>query len=271
MPQKTTPSKHSSQNIIKTLGARIEVVRQGKARANRGPVLVLHSEDAYESELPLIDELAEKREVIQFRMPGYGKSSLPDWLRTIDDISYLYLDILGQLDLKKVSVLGFSVGGWIAAEMASKSCERLQMLVLTGALGVKFGGAYARDIEDIYYHPKEKVQALKFHDVAKDPLADMTGYSQRQAMTVARQREIIAKFCWDPYFHNPALKMRMAGISVPALVVWGANDGMTPPKYGRAYAKHINGARFTLIPRAGHYPHVEQPGAFKRKIEKFLG
>ena len=66
----------------------------------------------------------------------------------------------------------------------------------------------------------------------------------------------------------------MVGVLVTmllALVVWGANDGMTPPKYGRAYAKHINGARFTLIPRAGHYPHVEQPGAFLRKIEKFLG
>jgi pimeloyl-ACP methyl ester carboxylesterase len=261
----------ATREIIKTLGVRIEVERQGKARANRGPVLVLHSEDAYESRLPLIGALAEKREVIQFRMPGFGKSNQPDSLRSIDDISYLYLDILDQLDLKKVTVLGFSVGGWLAAEMASKSCERLQKLVLTGALGVKFGGAYTRDIEDIYYHTREKVLALKFHDTAKDPNADMIGYTDRQAMAVARERETIAKFCWDPYFHNPALKARLARISVPALVVWGANDLLTRPKYGRAFAKHMPGARFTQIPRAGHYPHVEQPGAFKRKIEKFLG
>lgn len=266
MPRKTTPVKSSAPEIIKTLGARIEVTRQGKGR----PVLVLHSEDAYEAGSALIDALAKKREVIQFKMPGYGKSSLPGNLRSIDDISYLYLDILDQLDLKKVSILGFSVGGWLAAEMASKSCERIQKLVLTGALGVKFGGPYARDIEDIYFYPKEKVRELKFHDPNKDPDFDMTGYNNRQSMIVARRREVIAKFCWDPYFHNPALKARLARISVPALVVWGANDGLTPPKYGRAYAKALGNARFTEIPRAGHYPHVEQPGAFQRKIEKFL-
>ena len=266
MPKNTTPRKHSAVEIIKTLGARIEVSRQGKGR----PVLVLHSEDAYETGSTLIDTLAKKREVIQFNMPGYGKSSLPKNLRTIDDISYLYLDILDQLELKKVTILGFSVGAWLAAEMASKSCERIQKLVLTGALGVKFGGPYVRDIEDIYYHPREKVRELKFHDTNKDPDFDMTSYNTRQSLIVARRREVIAKFCWDPYFHNPALKTRLARISVPTLVVWGSNDGLTRPKYGRAYAKHIDGARFTEIPRAGHYPHVEQPGAFQRKIEKFI-
>ena len=236
MPKKTTPQKPSTSEIIKTLGARIEVTRQGKGR----PVLVLHSEDTYEAGSTLIDDLAKKREVIQFKMPGYGKSSLPDNLRSIDDISYLYLDLLDQMDLKKVTILGFSVGGWLAAEMASKSCGRIEKLVLTGALGVKFGGPYVRDIEDIYYHPREKVQELKFHDTEKDPDFDMTGYNTRQSMIVARRREIIAKFCWDPYFHNPALKARLARISVPSLVVWGAKDGLTRPKYGRAYAKHIN-------------------------------
>jgi pimeloyl-ACP methyl ester carboxylesterase len=267
MPKKTTPSKPSGSEIIKTLGARIEVTRQGTGR----PILLLHSEDAYESELPLIDALAKKREVIQFKMPGYGKSSLPENLRTIDDISYLYLDILDQMDLKKVTILGFSVGGWLAAEMATKSCERIQKLVLTSSLGVKFGGPYVRDIEDIYYHTKEKVQAFKFHDTNKDPDVGMLSYNERQSMAVARHREITTKFCWEPYFHNPGLKARLARISVPTLVVWGANDGMTRPKYGRAYAKQISGARFTQIPRAGHYPHVEQPGAFKRKIDAFLG
>ncbi len=267
MPKKTTPQKKSASEIIKTLGNRIEVTRQGKGR----PVLVLHSEDVYEAGSALIDDLAKKHEVIQFKMPGYGKSGPPGNLRSIDDISYLYLDIMEQLDLKKVSLLGFSVGGWLAAEMATKSCVRIQNMVLTGAFGVKFGGPYVRDIEDIYYHPREKVRELKFFDTNKDPDLDMTDYNQRQSMTVARQREIIAKFCWDPYFHNPSLKARLARISVPTLVVWGAKDGLTRPKYGRAYAKQIGGARFTEIPRAGHYPHLEQPGAFKRKIEKFLG
>ena len=151
------------REILKLQEARIEVTRQGMGK----PLLLLHGEDAHEA--PLATELARSHEIIMPMMPGFGRSTLPDSIRCMDDLSYLYLDILERYDLKKVAVVGFSVGGWIAAEMATKSCQRLSRLVLTGALGVKFGGAYDRDIEDIYYNTRERVQALKFHDAALDP------------------------------------------------------------------------------------------------------
>lgn len=251
---------------IKLQDARIEVERRGKGK----PILLLQSEEAYEANLPFVDLLAEKREVIIPWAPGFGRSTLPESVTSIDDISYLYLDLLDHYKLTGVSVMGFSVGGWIAAEMATKNCSRIDRLVLVDAVGAKFGGRFDRDIEDIYFLPTEKVQALKFHDPAKDPLDDLTALSDKQAFAVARHREVTAKLCWEPYYHNPSLKYRLNRIQAKTLVIWGAKDGFVPPKYGRAYAKRIPGAKFVGIPAAGHFPHIEQSDAFLKEVRAFL-
>ncbi|NQV54561.1 MAG: alpha/beta hydrolase [Rhodospirillales bacterium] len=256
----------SKTDKLKIQGADIEVEILGRGK----PLVLLHSEGDYEAASKVVQHLSMKHKIYMPRMPGFGKSTLPDWARSIDDISYMYLDLLDHYRLEKVPVLGFSVGGWIAAEMATKSCARIGGLGLVGALGVKFGGAYDRDIEDIYYHTREKVAAVRFHNLALDPRADLSGLSERQAIAIARQQEHIAKLCWDPYFHNPALKYRLSRISVPTLVVWGAKDQLTKPKYGRAYAKRIKGAKFAAIANAGHYPHIEQPDEFLRQLKLFV-
>jgi pimeloyl-ACP methyl ester carboxylesterase len=264
------PSRSNSQkartDILKLQDARIQVERRGRG----APLLLLHSEDAYELDLPLIDDLATRYEVFLPRMPGFGKSTLPDGIRNVDDISYLWLDVLDHYGLKEVTVVGFSVGAWLAAEIATKNSTRLKRLVLTGAVGVKFGGAYDRDIEDIYFHPADRVRAMRFCNPALDPQADMTGLSKAEALAVARQREAIARLCWDPYLHNPALRSRLNRVTVPTLVVWGARDGMTPPKYGRALARVLPDARFASLPRAGHFPHIEQPARFQQVLDDFL-
>ena len=259
-------TKKSATDILKLQDARIHVERRGRG----APLLLLHSEDAYEFDLPLIDELAARFEVFLPRMPGFGKSTLPDSIRNVDDISYLWLDLLDHYGLNDVTVIGFSVGAWLAAEIASKNCTRLKRLALTGAVGVKFGGAYDRDIEDIYFHPADRVRAMRFCDPALDPQADMTGLSKAAALAVARQREAVAKLCWDPYLHNPALRPRLNRVTVPTLVVWGAKDGMTLPKYGRALARALPDSRFASLPRAGHFPHIEQPDRFRQVLDNFL-
>ena len=258
--------KKSSTEILRLQQARIEVRRLGKGP----PLLLLHGEDGHETNLPLIEQLSARYEVFLPHMPGFGKSTLPESIRNIDDISYLWLDLLDHYGLNNVTVVGFSVGAWLALEMASKNSLRIKQLVLAGAVGVKFGGAYDRDIEDIYFHPADRVRAMRFHDPAKDPHADMTGLTKPQALGVARQREAITKLCWDPYLHNPALRRRLNRVTPRTLVVWGAKDGMTPPKYGRALARTLPYAAFVSIPRAGHLPHIEQPELFGQALDAFL-
>lgn len=256
----------ASVEIRKYQKKRVELERIGKGP----PLVLLHSEDGYELNMALVESLAQRFEVFVPRMPGFGKSTLPDTIRTIDDVSYIWLDLLDDLDLKDITLVGFSVGAWLAMEMASKDSNRLKRLVLAGAVGTKFGGAYDRDIEDIYFHPADKVRAMRFHDPACDPHTDLTGLSKADALAVARQREAIALICWDPYMHNPALKERLNRITPPTRVIWGAKDGMTSPKYGRKLARILPDADFVNLPRAGHFPHIEQPELFWQALNEFI-
>ena len=254
------------RETVELPAARIEVERVGSGP----PLVLLQSAEAYETGLDLVDRLAEDREVFLPWAPGYGGSPLPETVRTIDDVAYIYLDLIEHYDLRDIVLLGCSLGGWIAAEMATKTCERLSRLILVDALGVKFGGAYDRDIEDIYFLSFDKVKAIRFADPRRDPLDDMTALGEDEAMEVARHRETTARLCWDPYFHNPALKSRLHRISVPTLVLWGEEDRFVRPEYGRAYAERILDSRFVSIAAAGHYPHIEQPDAALSAVFSFL-
>lgn len=233
------------------------------------PLLLLHSEDYYEPRLPLIDTLAKKYKVIIPWMPGFGKSTLPDSIRNIDDMSYLYLDLMEKLKLKKTRIVGFSVGGWLANEIASKDSSRIDRMALVCPLGVKHGGPYDRDIEDIYFHTFERVKRFKFFKPDNDPRV-LTEMSDSEAFELARARESTAKLCWEPYFHNPSLRYRLGRVTPKTLLIWGARDGIVKPAYGRKYARKLPNASFVSIPASAHFPHVEQPDAFEAELTKFL-
>ncbi len=258
--------KRRSRETIALPGATIEVERLGAG----APLVLLQSAETYEAGLGVLDRLAETREVILPWAPGYGASPLTDAVRSIDDVAYIYLDLMDRYDLRDAALVGCSLGGWIAAEMATKTCERLSRLILVNPLGAKFGGAYDRDIEDIYFLPFDRVKAIKFADPRRDPLDDMTGLGEDEAVAVARHRETTARLCWEPYFHNPALRHRLHRIAAPTLVLWGDRDRFVRPEYGRAYAERIPGARFVSVAEAGHYPHIEQPDAFMDAVSAFL-
>jgi len=257
--------KASPANFIKLQEVKIQLERFGKGK----PLLLLQGEETYEAGSPFVAELARKYDIIMPWAPGYGRSTLPDSITRPEDISYLYLDLLDGLKLKKVNILGCSMGGWLALEMATKNPERIGKMVLIDPVGVKIRGKYDRDIEDIYYNTIERVEAMKWHDIANDP-RDLKALSMRAALTVARHRETTAKLCWNPYFHNPALKYRLNRVTMPTLVLWGASDRLVKPSYGRAYAKRMPKARFKTIAKAGHFPHIEQPAATLKEIRAFL-
>jgi pimeloyl-ACP methyl ester carboxylesterase len=263
-PAKAAPVKNSTKFI--TVGdAKIELERRGKGK----PLLLLPSEEALEPEAAFVDELARKFEVIIPQAPGYGRSNRPDWITNMDDIAYIYLDLIEKLGLTKLTVMGFSLGGWIAAEMATKDDSRLAKLVLVDAYGIKVGGPFDRDIQDIWLEHPRKVAALKWHDTEKGK-RDFPSMPESKLAIIARNTETTARFCWEPYMHNPKLKRRLHRIQVPTLVVWGKNDGIVTPDYGKAYSKLIPGAKFATVAKAGHYPHLEQPEAFMKAISGFV-
>jgi len=247
-------------------GVRLELVERGRGR----PILWLHGEEGLDPEAPFLDRLAQHGHVIAPSHPGFGHSPEADRIDTVDDLSYLYLDLLAERDARDAVVIGASLGGWIAAELAVKCTARLARLGLVAPLGIKVGDRETRDIPDIWALDPEEVLRLQYADPARAAV-DYTKLSEDRVTVIARNREATALYAWEPYFHNPKLRQRLHRITVPTLLLWGADDRfVSASDYGAAYRSAIPGARLETIDRAGHFPHLEQPAALVERIQAFL-
>ena len=188
----------------------------------------------------------------------------------MDDIAHIYLELMDHLGLAKVDVIACSVGGWIAAEMMTKTPERFGKVVLVAPVGVKTGPTDKLDIPDIYVMPPADVPKLMYHDPVKNAVQPAMLSDEELAIS-ARNRETLALLVWEPYMHNPKLKRRLHRVASPTLFVRGASDGLISAAYLEAYAGLVPGARTATIPEAGHGPQIEQPQAFARMALDFLG
>ena len=248
----------------KIAGANIEILRRGRGR----PVLFLHPHIGMHGSERFIELLAREVQVIAPSHPGFGHSELPKGMSTVDDMSYFYLDLIESLDLRDLVVVGASFGGWIAAEIATKTRERLSRLVLIGAVGAKFGARDKSDIVDIFATPRGRWEELSFRDPAVW-LRDYESLPEDELTAMARNREATALFAWNPYMYNPKLRARLHRIRIPTLFLWGAQDGFAPLAYGRSYCEGVPGAKFEEIADSSHFPHMEQPEAVARRVIEF--
>ena len=236
-------------------GVQLEVVERGQGH----PILWLHGEEGLDPHAPFIDLLAATGRVTAPSHPGFGHSPESGSVDTVDDLAYLYLDLLADQNRRDVTVIGSSLGGWIAAEMAVRSIERIGALVLVAPLGIKVGDRETRDIPDIFALHPDEVTRLQYHDPARFAV-DYAKRSDDELTVIARNREATALYAWEPYFHNPKLPQRLHRVTVPTLFVWGAQDRfVSAAYYGAAYRAAIPGAQLELIDGAGHFPHLEQP------------
>jgi pimeloyl-ACP methyl ester carboxylesterase len=249
---------------VEVQGIGIEMIERGRGR----PLLFLHPEIGIERNAPVLDHLAAGARVLAPSHPGFGRSELPRWMNTVEDLAYFYLDFLETLDLRDVTLVGVSFGGWIAAAIAVKSAERLSRLVLANPIGIKVADRETRDVVDIFAITEPEYNALAYCD-PKVGERDYAAVPDSDVLVAARNREATARFAWSPYMHDPKLKHRLHRIRIPTLVLWGANDRILSEPYGRAFCAAIPGARFEPIARAGHFPHLEQPEEFARRVLEF--
>ncbi len=251
--------------IMIVRGVQLEVVERGQGR----PILWLHGEEGLDPQAPFLDLLAASGRVLAPSHPGFGHSPESGTVDTIDDLAYLYLDLLAEQDRRDVTVIGSSLGGWIAAEMAVRSTDRIGSLVLVAPLGIKVGDRETRDIPDIFALHPDEVTRLQYRDPARFAV-DYTKLSDDELTVIVRNREATALYAWEPYFHNPKLPQRLHRVTVPTLFLWGTDDRfVSAAYYGAAYRAAIPGARLELVDRAGHFPHLEQPEAVVELIKTF--
>ena len=229
--------------------------------------------------LPFLPRLAEGAEVVAPSHPGFGASPRSADFDTMYDLVNLYHSVLDMMPEGPVTVIGFSFGGWIAAELAISNPGRLGCLILVDPVGIKLGGREDRDIVHFFNtHPNE-LNLRSWHDPAKRPAgiyglgwqaAISDAMTDEEMITLARNWDSLCLYGWSPHMFNPQLKRWLHRIDVPTQVIWGESDRIVTPDYGRAYADLIPGAEFTVIPEAGHHPELENPNAFMTAVSAFL-
>jgi pimeloyl-ACP methyl ester carboxylesterase len=219
------------------------------------PFLLLHGGAGPASMAPFANLLAERHDarVLAPTHPGFGLTSRPEGLDDVQKLAQLYAAYLAELSLDHVTVIGNSVGGWVAAELGLRAPARLSRVVLVDAVGIDVAGHPVADVSGLA--PPE-IMALSFHDPAPF-LRDPASLSETERAALANNQ--IALAAYAPQMTDPTLAARLAELQVPALVVWGASDGIVGVDYGRAYAEAIPGARFEVLPDTGHVPQLETP------------
>lgn len=236
-------------------------------RGGSGPPLVfLHGAGGHTGWRPFMETLSQRFEMFVPEHPGFGESDDPPWLDAVSDLAYFHLDLLAALGLDRVHLMGTSLGGWVAAEMAVRNSGRLASLCLVCAVGITAGG---EPIPDIFRMPVDENLRRYFADpeMAARRLAGIGAADAAAAAVAARNRATVVRLGYRPRFHNPHLGKWLHRIDVPTLLVWGEQDGLVPPAFGEAYRALIPGSSLVVLPNAGHAPFDEQPDAF---VDAFL-
>ena len=237
--------------------------------AGSGPALIyLHAEQFVDHTGAFLDGLAKTFRVIAPRFPGFDSRPIPSDIRSAGDLAYLVLDLLEHLDLTGVTMVGASLGGWVALETCIRDRARISRLALVSPVGVKFGGREDRDLTDLFYLSEAKAKNALFADPGRWA-PDYAAMAVSEVELLARERESMAYYGWKPYMHNPGLRRWLHRVALPTLVIAGEQDGYAPPAYARQLAAAIPGGQLRLLAGAAHYPQIEQAASVAEAIAAF--
>lgn len=229
------------------------------------PILLLHGGAGPASMRGLAAALSETHRAVTPVHPGFDGEPRPEWFRTVGDLSTAYLAVIERLDLIGVVIVGNSLGGWIAAEMALRRSSRVAGIVLLNAVGIDTD-PQGRPIANPMAVPPPERTALAFHDPARFAFTPSTPEAMER---LASNQRALLVYAGEPFMHDPDLRGRLASLDIPALVVWGTSDRIVDHDYGCRYADSIPGARFEPIAEAGHFPQIEKLETVRRLVEDF--
>lgn len=249
--------------MTETLNLPIAQLPVAQAGAGR-PALVLHGGGGPFTVQGIADHLAETMHTYLPTHPGWNGVPLPDSITSIGDLAAMYSEFLARNDLRDVLIVGSSLGGWIAAELAVRDTDhRITGVVVIDGTGILVPSAPIVDFftldprgvaEHSYYEPEKFIL---------DPSALPPERVAAQRANMATMKTLAGDMT------DPALEARLGAVETPALVLWGASDRIVTPAYGEAYAKAFGNGSFELIAKAGHLPHFEQPAAVFAALDAF--
>ncbi len=256
-----------TEDFVEAAGVRIQLRRGGSG----GPLLILHGELGVPGWLRAYELLARDFTIYVPSLPGFGQSARPDWIVSVRDLAAWVTWCVRDLKLSQpLPVIGTSMGGWIAAEIATMNAALFSKMVLVGAAGLQPEDGH---VWDYFMHSNREAFAQAFCDPANAPEyaryygKEWTAEDEAQAEC---NREMAARLLWKPYMRSHTLPALLRAIATPTLLVWGREDAIIPLNVCDRYVRAIPGATARVLDRCGHLPDMEQPDAFAEVVRDFL-
>jgi len=253
--------------LIDIAGITVELRRGGSGT----PVLVIHGELGVPGWLESFAQLAEHHDVIVPSLPGYGRSTRPDWIMGVHDLAAWVTWFARDIDLRTpVNVIGCSLGGWVAAEIATVAPQFFNKMVLVGAMGIKpeqgeifdyFLESGLTGLRRAFHRPEQSSEFMRYWGREWTP---------EETDLVEQHREMTCRIGWKPYMHSLTLRHLLPGVSTSTLLVWGGEDVITPIDSGEIYKRAMPRSRLVVIENCGHMPEMEKPTEFAGLIGNFL-
>ncbi len=239
----------------------VDVTEYGAGR----PFLLLHGGAGPQSVAGFGEMLAANRSrVIVPVHPGFGGTARPEYLHSMRGLALTYIQLLDELDLTGVTVIGNSIGGWIAAEMAIHASSRISGVVLVDAGGLEIEDHPAADFFSL---TPDQVTEMAYYQPEKFRI-DVAALPEQAKAALAGNRAALQAYTAQG-MTDPSLLDQLGSVRVPVLVVWGAADRIYPPEHGEAFVKAIPDARLVVLDEAGHLPQLETPSALLAAVQDF--
>lgn len=230
------------------------------------PLLYLHGTYLGNLWLDFHTSLSQRFHIFAPDTPGFGLTLRPDWMRDMSDYILYFRDLLNVLGLESVAIIGHSLGGWMAAELAVWYPERVSQLVLSNAAGIRVKGS---PIANLFAMNPQEILAVCFDDpMAAVPLMPPE-INAEYLLDQYRQRMTLASLAWNPNY-DPKLERRLAWITCPTLIIWGENDRLIPPIYGEVFQQRIPASQLVNLTGTGHMPMFEKHSEWAQRIANFL-
>lgn len=248
---------------------------------SNSPLLFLHGIAGLD-QTPFLDRLAKNHTVIAPRTPGFGESTGTESLDDIHDLVFFYLDLLDEIGLSNVPLVGHSLGGMFAAEIAAVQPDRFTHVALVSPFGLWDD---ARPIIDLFSVPLPELAAAMYANAKSEPAVAIATAPQARMTEVdpdtedgqatirylverAKSMSTAAKYLWP--IPNRGLSKRLNRVRQPAAVIWGADDGIIPASYAQTFADAMPNASVHVINEAAHMVVEEQPEQVATVIEELI-
>jgi pimeloyl-ACP methyl ester carboxylesterase len=247
---------------VRDIEVRLLEAGQGK------PVLFLHGAGGVPPWNEFFDAIAARYRLLVPEHPGFGTDANAATIRSVADLAMYYLDFLDALDDGPAHVIGHSLGGWAAAELAVRNCSRLATLTLIAPAGIRIMGVPSGD--NFIWSPEETARNL-YHDQSFAEKMLARTLSEDEGDRALTNRFMAARLGWEPRWFNPHLERWLHRISVPTLLIWGADDKLMPSAYAKRWKELVPQAATDIVPECGHIPFIEKAGQVSDKVLAFLG